>query len=112
MGADGSSLGGELECVSDEVDEHLIQPIRVAHYEDGHIGSIERQRQPLALGTVREGVDDPSEQIAQVYRLAFDLERPRLQAREDEHLIGKPKQALSISVRQQDLFVGFRAERL
>ena len=90
-----------LERVVDEVPERLLDP-RPVDPRHGRLVRVDHQRAPLELGPRTEAVANLLHDVHEVGRLRAQRQRPLLGAREDEQVVGDPRQPVRLLGRGAD----------
>jgi hypothetical protein len=79
---------GELDRVADKVEEHLLQPLRIADHPLLDVGfEVERELQPLGLGIAAKQRDHRHRQCVQRERCLRKVELAGLDLRVIEHVV-------------------------
>ena len=109
--ADAAPLG-ELDGIAGEVDEDLPKPGRVADEARRQFGDDDgRDVEPLFLGTGRQQLDDAFHEPPHVERLRHEVEPPRFDAREVEHLVDQRGERAARGVDRLDIGLLLGIER-
>ena len=89
------AFAGELDGVADEVDQDLAQPPGVADDVGGHLGIDHPPQGELLRGRPgQEHAHDVADAVVHVEGNAFDLDLPRLDFREVEHVVDDREQGV------------------
>src|SRR3954453_18968615 len=110
-GDDNAALLGELESVSDQVDQHLLQPGPVAEQLVGYVGGdVAAQRQPFFLRTKHERANEPVELLAQQEGDRLERHPTSLDFRHIEDVVDDAQQRLGRRLHQEQRLALLRGE--